>query len=221
MMNQENDYVYILSPVRRVTQEQSVVIDNHASKVKKDGDVVFNPKFDALQPQDDDTGYGIVMSELNFLHKASINNGRIDVFWNLGGNPSEGSRVDMGMGFALGLRYNLIDVFNKDNPVGPQLIYKIFFDKNIDQEKAKLGQEIFERDMVEMIKVRGATINWDTEMTNEIHEWQRFYLGMALGLRAKLPDFRIKMGELNGEDTKEKSYPKVIKEIEKKDNKDD
>ena len=213
-MSQEKDYVYILSPVRKVTNEQSTAIEDHVSRLKKTGVVIFNPKLDA--PQADATGYNIVMTELNFLHEASKHNGRIDIFWNLGGSPSEGSRVDMGMGYALGLRYNLVDVFNKDQPTGPQLIYKTFLDKNINHDKAKLGQDMFQRDMVAMIKARRAVIDWDTEMIDETQEWQRFYLGMALGLQAKIPDFRIKMGILKGDDVKEKSYPKVIGEIEKR-----
>lgn len=213
-MNQEKDYVYILSPVRRVTEDQTKAIEDHVLKVRKSGDVVFNPREDA--PQADATGYNIVMSELSFLHEASKHNGRIDIFWNLGGNPSEGSRVDIGMGYALGLRFNLIDVFNNDQPTDPQLTYKIFFDKNYDRNKAKIGQETLEKEMVDMIKARGATIDWDTDMVYEPQEWQRLRLGMSLGLLAKIPGFRIKMGLLNGEDTKEKSYPKVISEIEKR-----
>lgn len=167
-MSQERDCVYILSPVRKVTDEQSAAIESHVLKVKADNNVVFNPKIDA--PQADSTGYNIVMTELNFLHQASKNNGRIDIFWNLGGSPSEGSRVDMGMGYTLGLRYNLIDVFNKELPTGQQLIYKTFFDKNIDQNKAKFDQDMFERDMVEIIKAREAIIDWDTEMTSKVQE---------------------------------------------------
>lgn len=195
-MNQERNYVYILSPVRKVTPEQSAIIDAHALKIEEAGDIVFNPKKDA-------TGYEIVMAELKSLHEASKHNGRIDIFWNLEGNSSEGSRVDMGMGFALGLRYNLIAVFNRDQPAGPQFIYKTFLDKNIDQNIAKSDQDMFEIDMIGMIKARGVTIDWDIEMTNEDQEKQRFYLGMALGLKAKIPEFRIKMGELVGEDIKE------------------
>lgn len=211
-MNQEKDYVYILSPVKKVTNEQSTAINDHVSKLKKTDVVIFNPKLDV--PQVDTTGYNIVMTELNFLHQASKHNGRVDIFWNLGGEPSEGSRVDMGMAFVLGLRLNLVDVFNKDKPTGPQLIYKSLLDKKYDQQKAKIGQKAFEDEMVKMIKCREIKIDWDVEMKNEGQEWQRFYLGMALGLQAKIPDFRIKMGVLNGNDIKEKSYPKVIREIE-------
>jgi len=50
----------------------------------------------------------------------------------------------------------------------------------------------------------------------EDQEWQRIYLGLALGCWAQNPNIRIKLGKLMGIDPPDKkSYPKAIKEIER------
>jgi len=200
--------IYVISPVRQVTPEQSEEIAKHAALLKETGATVFNPVEDA--PQDDATGYNIVMSELNFMYKASKEGGRVDILWNMGGKPSEGSRVDVGIAIALGLKTNLITVFNKDNSTGPQEAYRII--ENFNNEIPDLQK------MAKKIEEFGRiTIDWDIDMINEKQEWQRIYLDIALGVMANNPNFEIKLGELTGIDPPDKkSYPKVIKEIEKK-----
>ena len=198
--------VYVLSPVRHITEDQRAKIVKHKEFLQKGGFEVFDPLKDA--PQDDTTGYNIVMTELNFLHRIALEGGRADIFWNLGGKPSEGSRVDIGMAKALGLELNLVNVFNEDEPTGPQAAYRII--KNSEQDIFRL------KNMIRKIKrCEEAVIDWNTDMVGEEEEWQRIRLGLALGLWAKNPKIRIRMGELTGIDTPEKSYPKVIKEIEK------
>jgi hypothetical protein len=199
--------VYILSPVRQVTPEQSAVINHHIQKVKDNGDHVFNPMENA--PQDDPTGYNIVMAELPALYKAAQNGGRVDILWNLGGKPSEGSRVDLGMTVALGLEYKLIAVFNRENPTGPQVAYKII--SNETEQVNKL-QEM----LANILKSDEIVIDWNIDMTTEEEEWQRIRLGLALGCLTKNPNLKIKLGELRGEDPPQKSYPKVIREIERR-----
>jgi hypothetical protein len=203
-MNKEKQ-VYILSPVRQVTPEQSVIIAAHVEKVKSDGDDVFNPIENA--PQNDPTGYNIVMTELAALHKAAEDGGRVDILWNLGGTPSEGSRVDVGMALSLGLQLRLVHVFNLDNPTGPQKCFSLIC--GWDKEMVK--------DTLEEIQKSGeVVIDWDMEMVSEEQEWQRIKLGLALGCLARDQNFKISLGELKGEDDPlRKSYPKVIKEIEK------
>jgi len=203
-----NKEVYILSPVRQVTTEQSAVIAQHVQKVKGDGDHVFNPREDA--PQLDPTGYNIVMTELAALDQAAKDGGRVDILWNLGGTPSEGSRVDLGMSIALGLEYRLVKKFNEENPTGPQIAYRIISNEKVSVEKMHTMLE-------NLLQSDGVTIDWDTVMITEEQEWQRIRLGLALGCLARNPNLKIRLGELRGEDDpNKKSYPKVIREIERR-----
>jgi hypothetical protein len=200
--------VYILSPVRYATPEQSIDIAEYVEKVKKDGDHVFNPVENA--PQLDPTGYYIVMTELAALDKAAKSGGRVDMLWNLGGTPSEGSRVDLGMAIALGLEYRLVKVFNDKDQTGPQIAYQII--SNSEDHVNALHTMLDN-----ILQSKEVTIDWDTEMITENQEWQRISLGLVLGCLAKNPDLKIHLGKLHGEDPPDKkSYPKVIKEIERR-----
>ena len=199
--------VYVLSPVRQVTDEQRAEILKHVELLKNEGFKVFDPHDDA--PQKDETGYNIVVQELNFLYRIAQEGGKVDVLWNLGGTPSEGSRVDVGIAKALGLELNLVQVFDKENPTGPQAAYQIL-QKNCQYMLTM-------QNMLRRIKRREeAIIDWNTEMRGEVEEWQRIRLGLALGLWVQNPNIRIKLGRLTGIDPPDKkSYPKVMREIEK------
>jgi hypothetical protein len=203
--------VYLVSPVRKVTDEQARVIAEYAEKLKTEGVRVFNPVDDA--PQLDETGYNIVMAELNFMLRVAIENGRVDILWNAGGKPSEGSRVDLGMAFALDLEFKLVAVFNEEKPTGPQIGLEIL--KELDGEKPlNVVWEIYS-ELSKIKHSREVVIDWDTEMTGVEQEWQRIRLGLALGCMAINPNLTIKMGNLIGTDPADiKSYPKVIREIE-------
>ncbi|MCX6705047.1 MAG: hypothetical protein NT162_01775 [Candidatus Woesebacteria bacterium] len=200
------ELVYVLSPVRKATDEQKAVVDKYAELLRDQKFEVVNPRLDVLQA--DATGYNIVMAELDFLHRIALEGGRVDIFWNLGGKPSEGSRVDVGMAMALGLELKLVGVFNEKEPTGPQAAYRIIQNSNEDLLEVS--------NMLRKIKRTGEVIvDWNTEMTGEVEEWQRFKLGLALGCWAQNPDIRIKLGKLTGIDLPdEKSYPKVIRKIE-------
>jgi hypothetical protein len=198
--------VYVLSPVRQATDEQKAVIDKYAELLRDQKVEVVNPRLDVIQ--DDHTGYNIVMTELNFLHRIALEGGRVDVFWNLGGKLSEGSRVDIGMAKALRLELNLVDVFNEDKPTGPQVAYRIIQNNSRDMLRLSNMRRKIER-------CEEAVIDWNIDMVGEEEEWQRIRLGLALGCWAKNPKIRIRLGELTGTDPPEKSYPKVIREIEK------
>jgi len=212
------EYIYLISPVRAVTPEQSQLIDSHEKKLEESHErIIFNPIRDA--PQEDRTGYNIVMSELNFMHLASKNGGRADVLWNRGGIPSEGSRVDLGIAYALGLEINLVEVFNEDKPTGPQMAFMLI-DKKNHSIKNNILKDSIDAALYKMETAKEAIINWETWdglNATEDQEWQRIYLGLALGCLVKDPGFKIRMGQMVGYDPPEiKSYPKVIKEIENK-----
>jgi hypothetical protein len=199
--------VYILAPVRQVTERQAEEIARHKEYLQTKGVKIFNPIEDA--PQDDATGYNIVMAELNFLHKAAKEGGRVDILWNVGGKPSEGSRVDVGMAMALGLDLNLVGVFNEESPTGPQVAYRLI--QHNKQDLLKLSGIVRK-----VMRTEEAIIDWNVEMVGEEEEWQRIRLGAALGLWAKFSKIRIKLGKLTGIDPPDKkSYPKVMRELEK------
>lgn len=197
-------YVYLLSPVRYATPDQKLVIQEYAEKLKLAGSVSFNPAKDVKQL--DPTGYNIVMTELNFLHEAAKNGGRVDILWNAGGIPSEGSRVDYGIAVSLGLEINLVRIFDEKCPTGPQKCLSLI---------NGWGKEIVE-DTIENIRNSDQVIvDWDIEMTGEEQEWQRIFLGLALGEMVQNPNLKIKLGNVVGIDPPEKkSYVKVMEEIE-------
>ena len=196
--------VYLLSPVRNVTEEQALTIAEHAKSLDVPEIRLFNPVKDA--PQQDATGYNIVMAELNFLHEAAKSGGRVDILWNAGGTPSEGSRVDIGIALALGLDLNLIHIFNNENPTGPQICFKMITGMYVEDVEKTKGV---------IQNSNQVLIDWDMEMKTEEQEWQRIFLGIALGEMAKNPQLKIKLGEVIGIDPPEKkSYVKVVKEIE-------
>lgn len=206
--------VYLLSPVRQVTPNQAREIAEHAEKLNNEGVRLFNPVEDA--PQDDETGFNIVMAELSFLHRAAREGGRVDILWNAGGTPSEGSRVDLGMILALELDFNLVNTFNEETPTGPQMglqIIKEAMAKNL-ANSPHLREVVFT--LEEIRRSSEVIIDWDIEMTGIDQEWQRIYLGLVLGCMAQMPNLKIKLGKLYGIDpVDKKSYIKVIKEIEK------
>jgi len=202
----------MISPVRQVTPEQSLEINRYVEVLKERGEKVFNPIEDA--PQDDATGYNIVMAELNFMHKAAKNGGRVDILWNKGGKPSEGSRVDFGIAYALGLETSLAVVFNENSPTGPQEAFGII--KDLANGRSSLRLKLLDALLENIRKAKKVVIDWDIDMSTERQEWQRIRLGLALGCMAQNPKLRIKMGRLSGDEMPGKGYPKVIREIEKR-----
>jgi len=199
-------YIYLLSPVRKVTPDQAKTIASHAKKLEMAGAVLFNPIDDA--PQQDTTGYNIVVAELRFLHEAAKNGGRVDVLWNAGGDPSEGSRVDVGIALALGLELNLVEVFNVEEPTGPQVCFGLL---KGSQKEIQMIADSFNK----MRKDGQVELDWDIVMNTEEQERQRILLGLALGQLIQNPDFKINLRSVVGIDPPEKkSYIKVMREIE-------
>lgn len=208
------EMAYVLSPVRGVTPEQSEFIAGHVESRQKQGVRVFNPIKDA--PQEDKTGFNIVRAEVDFLNRM-VGSGVVDILWNLGGKPSEGSRVDVGIALGLNLPMNLVTVFNEDQPpTGPQVAYRIIREitENLaDQPTTETALEILNQ----MSEQEEATIDWNVDMMGEVEEWQRIRLGLALACLKQNPNFKIKMGTLIGLDPPDKkSYPKVISELERR-----
>ena len=204
---------YLVSPVREATPEQSGIVSRHAQSLQEQGIRVFNPARDA--PQKDQTGFNIVRSEVNFLNRM-VGRGVVDIFWNLGGKPSEGSRVDVGIAFGLNLPMNLVTVFNEDQPpTGPQVAYRIIREvtgNRLDQQATQTALGF----LSEMTQQEEAVINWNVDMRGEVEEWQRIRLGLALACLAQNPNFKIKLGNLIGLDPPGKSYVKVISELERR-----
>lgn len=215
----EKQLVYVISPVRQVSEEQAESIHDYVSGLEKVDDV-FNPVRDA--PQSDQTGYRIVTAELAFLNKAAQKSGRVDVFWTKGANASEGSRVDLGIALSLRaapdhkLDIKLVKVFNENNLEGPQVAWNLLLETCAPKSMGDLSLTTkFKSELQRMVNQGSATINWDIAMANDVQEWQRLTLGGALGCAAVYPNFRISLGHLRGEDVpNKKSYPKVIREFE-------
>ena len=118
------------------------------------------------------------------------------------------------MAFALDLEFKLVAVFNEEEPTGPQIGLEIL--RELDGEKPlNVIWEIYS-ELSKIKNSREVVIDWDTEMIGSEQEWQRIRLGLALGCMAINPNLKIKMGNLIGIDPEDKkSYPKVIREIEK------
>lgn len=211
-----NTYTYILAPVRKVTDQQRELILKHANSKREEGEMVFDPMLDA--PQEDKTGYNIVMRELKFLNIMSTKNNRVDIGWDYA-TPSEGSMVDAGIAIALGLRLNLVKelLFNINQQSWHQFTIEAIKEIVEENNQNSARKNMIYKRLDELKKSKELVIDWDVEMKSEAQEWQRINLGLALGVLAKNPDFKIRMGNLIGEDDpNKKTYPKVIKEIERR-----
>ena len=98
--------VYLICPVRNVTEEQQIEIDTYAKQLENNGIIVHNPKYDA--PQDDPTGFIICETHLN----AMKNSDEVHVFWDV---SSKGSHFDLGMAFALNKKVIIAKLYQDDN----------------------------------------------------------------------------------------------------------
>ncbi|MFW6219933.1 MAG: nucleoside 2-deoxyribosyltransferase [bacterium] len=98
--------IYIICPVRKQTEKQTKFIEKYVNEFEKNGHSVFYPKRDA--PQECETGYRIIESELNAIKEADS----IHVFWDV---ESKGSHFDLGMAYALNKDINFIYLFQSDS----------------------------------------------------------------------------------------------------------
>lgn len=96
--------IYIICPVRNQTSEQGIDIEKYIKELEKKH-TVFYPKRDA--PQESETGYEIVESELNAIKEAD----EIHVFWDIN---SKGSHFDLGMCYSLNKKIIMKHLFNPD-----------------------------------------------------------------------------------------------------------
>lgn len=97
--------IHIICPVRNVSEEQQIEIDNYCFQLEKEGHIVHNPKY--AVNQQDKTGYYICKSHLDSMKQSD----RIDVFWDVN---SKGSHFDLGMAFALDKDIKLVKTYQDD-----------------------------------------------------------------------------------------------------------
>ena len=96
--------MYILCPVRNVSDEQKEQIEKYIEQLEADGHTVHS--YQDVN-QDDPTGYGIVMGHLAGMKACD----EVHVFWDV---KSSGSHCDLGMALALDKRIVLVECF-EDN----------------------------------------------------------------------------------------------------------
>lgn len=97
--------IYIICPVRNVTEEQQKEIDTYVEKLESFGNEVHNPKY--AVDQSDKTGWGICQAHFNFMKNAD----EIHVFWDI---SSYGSHFDLGMAFALRKPVTVVKLYKED-----------------------------------------------------------------------------------------------------------
>jgi len=103
----EKKLVYVLCPVRNVTTEQQVLINDYVARLETDGTVQAHyPPRDVVQ--EDETGMNICMAHLSAMKKCH----EVHIFWT---KDSTGSHVDFGMAFALDKKIKLIKSFDDDS----------------------------------------------------------------------------------------------------------
>ena len=187
---------YIISPVRQIDDKLRRRIVKYVSELEASGYKVFDPIRNA--PQEDKTGYNIVISELKFLKDIATTKRlgietRIPVFWD---SRSEGLKVDMGMLLGLRLTPDLIEEENEG--------WEDFIALGTRMEKAfskRPGR-------------RGINLFWDINATGIKRDVQSVKLGLTLSSIRRFGGINIKSINLKGDDDPTiKSYPKVIKEI--------
>lgn len=99
--------IYILCPVRNVTDEQQAAIDSHAAYLQATGHEVHNPRY--AVDQTCPTGYWICKGHLEAIRAAD----EVHIFWDA---QSFGSHTDLGSAMALDKRLRLIREFSVDGP---------------------------------------------------------------------------------------------------------
>ena len=99
--------IYIVCPVRNVTEEQKKELDTYVEQLEKEGHHVYYPPRDVNQ--NDETGWNICQAH----KKAMIDADRVDVFWD---KTSTGSHFDIGMAFMENKKVKLVKTYQEDNP---------------------------------------------------------------------------------------------------------
>jgi nucleoside 2-deoxyribosyltransferase len=96
-----NNKIYILCPVRNITEKQKKEIEKYVKKMDKKNEVHYPPR---NVDQDDETGINICKAHLEFMEKCD----EVHIFWD---RNSKGSHFDLGMAFALKRKMKLISHF--------------------------------------------------------------------------------------------------------------
>ena len=99
--------IFIICPVRIITEEQKEEIEEYVEKLESEGHEVHNPPRDV--DQSDPVGYDICSAH----RKAMMESDRVDIFWD---SESTGSHFDLGQAFALGVPWKLVKTYQKDPP---------------------------------------------------------------------------------------------------------
>ena len=195
---------YVLGPVRQIDSVQRSLIKLYVDGLEHQGYLVFDPMRNA--PQEDPTGFNIVMAEHAWLRSMADGKERGDeplvlTFWTNEPPYSEGSRVDAGMVLGFDLE--------------PELAYE--WGNGWD---GFYGNAINRREFVNTyVKPSEHTgdILWHTDMDGVCHEGERVNLGLYLALLSRLSGFKLGNLNLIGEDDpNKKSYPKVVQEIQRR-----
>lgn len=98
--------IYIICPVRNITESQVAEIENYVAELEKQGYKVHYPPRDVNQ--NDETGYNICEAHRYAMYTCD----RVDIFWDIN---SKGSHFDLGMAFALKKEWKLVKAFQEDN----------------------------------------------------------------------------------------------------------
>ena len=97
--------IYLICPVRNITEEQQKGIKRYVYETEQSGDVVHYPPRDVNQ--DDPLGVNICK-----LHRQAVKDcDEVHIFWD---STSKGSHFDFGMAFALGKPIKLIKHYQPD-----------------------------------------------------------------------------------------------------------
>ena len=99
--------IFIICPVRIITEEQKKEIEEYVEKLESERHEVHYAPRDV--DQSDPVGYDICSAH----RKAMEESDRVDIFWD---SESTGSHFDLGQAFALGVPWKLIKVYQKDPP---------------------------------------------------------------------------------------------------------
>ena len=97
--------IFIICPVRNVTEGQQKEIDEYVEKLESEGHEVHYPPRDV--DQSDPVGYDICSAH----RKAMEESDRVDIFWD---SKSTGSHFDLGQAFALGVPWKLVKTYQED-----------------------------------------------------------------------------------------------------------
>ncbi len=100
-------YIYIICPVRNVTEEQKKEIEEYVAKLEAEGYKVHYPPRDVNQ--NSESGIGIIMGHKEAMEKVD----RVDIFWD---KTSSGSHFDLGMAIMANKNIKLVKTYQEDNP---------------------------------------------------------------------------------------------------------